>query len=175
MTRRLFILLALSCLAITAAASAQIKPVIAHVEPAPGVADFKLLGVPPPSATDAAAGRRFSIIDGEADDNGGGVAGGDVGAPSERGERRGLGAFTRGLEVGNAEVFVFVRADEEQVLPLPARLAGIFANRRHETAQDFAEDAGHAALGRECVSVLELDDEDAPGLMRVEVGDLQYF
>ena len=70
MTRRwpitgCWISLLLSC----GMAWAQIKPVVAHRDVADATADFKLPGVPVPSANDKATGKKFVIIDGDRDGN----------------------------------------------------------------------------------------------------------
>src|SRR5207253_189244 len=87
--------------------------------------------------------------------------------PAEARQRGHLLVVLRRLEVGEAEVAVLVRADEQQVLALPGGQAGVAAARRDEAAQDLPEGArgtGEAAAGREVVLTGELQQEDAPRL-----------
>jgi hypothetical protein len=71
MYHRAIVAMAVSISIFCTAASAQITPVVARLDPAHASADFKLPGVPVPSANDAAAGRKFVIVDGNQDENGG--------------------------------------------------------------------------------------------------------
>lgn len=54
-----------------ATASAEIKIVIEHDDNDAATAQFKFKRIPAPSKTDAATGAKFTIVDGEQDDNGG--------------------------------------------------------------------------------------------------------
>src|SRR6266404_5573492 len=66
-----FTLFAITTIAFTFGANAEVKILTAHNPNEKATPAFKFIGVPAPSRTDAATGAIFSIIDGVRDENGG--------------------------------------------------------------------------------------------------------
>jgi hypothetical protein len=62
----------------------------------------------------------------------------------------------RSLEIGEAKVLIFVRADEEQMLTLPTCELGMLPARWHEPAQHLTQGPGQAAPGDKRIGILEL-------------------
>ena len=93
---------------------------------------------------------------------------GNARTPAEGSQRGGRFLVRRGLEVGDAKVFVAMRADEEQVLAEPRLGGGILAARGDKPAQHLAQGAGHAAASREGVGIYEFENENAPGLALIQ-------
>src|SRR5881394_4053008 len=88
-----------------AAATAQAEVKVTADHNSTGTSKFKFEHVPSPSKTDAGAKAKFSIVDGERDENGGGIEKlNDGGLPTEEDEPAENFFFNAGTEGGRLAV-----------------------------------------------------------------------